>query len=130
VAIADTLGAAWAVAREGNREQGTGKGTGVAPRERDALFEIVADVCGIDWHELTDSARGSLNKAVAQLRAIGVDPDDVAYRAGNWPYDDIPLTPPALAKHWPSLSKEPKARLMKSTVSAIKRADRLEAEGR
>lgn len=102
----------------------------LAPRKRDALFEAVAEVCGIDWQNgVTKTSRGWLNKAVAELRPLHPDPDDVRFRAGNWPYD-VPLTPTALAKHWPALSKEPKPRLMKSTVSALKRADRLEAEGR
>lgn len=98
---------------EDSRLEGKGKdrkGT-IAPTERrDELFEVVAEVCDIDWHELTDSARGSLNKAVAQLRALHPDPDEVRRRAANWTYETR-LTPPALAKHWPELSKRfaPKA---------------------
>jgi hypothetical protein len=80
------------------------KGQHPAPRTRDALFEAVAEVCGIDWHDLTDSARGALNKAVAQLRGVQANPDEVHRRAAIWPYD-VPLTPPGLAKHWPQLSK-------------------------
>ena len=109
--------------RERNRE---GKGT-IAPRERDALFETVAEVCAIDWHDLTESSRGALNKAVAQIRGTGATPDDVIHRAANWPYD-VPLTPPGLAKHWPSLS-QPRAALKPSTVRQLSRAQRLEAEG-
>lgn len=116
------------VHREGKgREQGReGNGT-IAPRERDALFETVAEVCGIDWHELTPTARGALNKAVAQLRGISAEPQDVRARASNWPYD-VPLTPPGLAKHWPSLA-QPRATLKPSTVRQLSRAQRLEAEG-
>lgn len=109
------------------REQGReGKGT-IAPRERDALFETVAEVCGIDWHDLTETARGSLNKAVAQIRAVCQDPEEVRSRAANWSYD-VPLTPPGLAKHWPSLSQS-RATLKPSTVRQLSRAERLEAEG-
>jgi len=78
------------------------KPTPLAPRKRDAMFEAVCEACGIDWGELTDTARGSLNKAVAQIRAVCQDPDEVARRARNWPYE-TPLTPPSLAKHWPNL---------------------------
>lgn len=77
----------------------------LAPRaSRDALFEAVAEACDIDWHDLTPSARGALNKAVAQLKGVGATPDEVRRRASNWPYDVV-LTPPGLAKHWPRLGK-------------------------
>jgi len=109
--------------RERNRE---GKGT-IAPRERDALFETIAEVCGIDWHDLTDTARGSLNRAVAQIRAVCQDPTEVRSRASNWSYD-VPLTPPGLAKHWPSLA-QPRGAFKPSTVRQLTRAERLEAEG-
>lgn len=74
----------------------------LAPRKRDALFEAVAEVCGINRDELTPSGRGSLNKAVAMLRGVGATAADVTVRAGNWPYE-VPITPPGLAKHWPAL---------------------------
>jgi hypothetical protein len=70
---------------------------------RDELFEAVADACGIDWaNDLTKSARGSLVKAVKDLRAVGADPQEVRHRAGRWKYAAT-LTPSALAKHWPQL---------------------------
>lgn len=79
-----------------------------APR-RDELFEAVAEACGIDWHDLTRTARGSLNGAVGQLREVGATPDEVRRRAQHWPYD-VALTPPGLAKHWPALATvRPKA---------------------
>lgn len=74
----------------------------IAPRERDALFEAVAEACGINWAELTDSSRGALNKALAMLRGVDATPDEVRRRAASWPYE-VPLTPTGLAKHWPAL---------------------------
>lgn len=112
--------------KEGNRE---GKGMDIAPRNRDALFEVVAEVCGIDWHELTQTSRGALNKAVAQLRPLNPDPEDVRFRAGNWPYD-VPLTPTALAKHWPALSKLRVSKPRSGTSRALALADQLEGQGR
>lgn len=114
--------------RKGKEQGKEGKGKDIAPRPRDALFEVVAEVCGIDWHELTDTARGSLNKAVAQLRPLDPDPDDVRLRASHWPYD-VPLTPPALAKHWPALRKLHIAKPKDNTVTrALALADRAEGQ--
>lgn len=83
-----------------------GPKAGDKPRQNrppDPLFEAVCEATGIDWHELTSIARGSANKAVAELRGVGATPDEVRARAGRWPYDTR-LTPPALAKHWPQLA--------------------------
>jgi hypothetical protein len=81
-----------------------------APQEksakRDELFEAVAEACNIDWTNLTPSGRGPLNKAVAELRGIGVTPDQVGGRAAAYrkTYPDAPLTPMALTKHWAALT--------------------------
>lgn len=83
-----------------------------APRERqpDLLFEAVAEECGIDWRHLTRSARGALSKAVADLRSAGATPEEVPDRADAYRrlYERAVLTPPALAKHWPALSRAPR----------------------
>lgn len=73
---------------------------------RDELFESVADACGIDRDDLTRSARGAINAAVRDLRAVGALPLEVRRRAARWPYDAT-LTPSALAKHWPQLARTP-----------------------
>lgn len=114
------------VEREVERK-GKGKGNIALARSRDELFEVVAEVCGIDWGELTDTARGALNKAVAQLRALEASPEEIRRRAANWPYD-VPLTPPGLAKHWPALGT---ARASGSRPNAaLALAAQLRAEGR
>jgi hypothetical protein len=76
------------------------------PAKRDELFEAVAEACNIDWHNLTGSGRGAINKAVKELKDIGVTPDQVGGRATAYrkTYPDAPLTPSALAKHWASLT--------------------------
>lgn len=72
---------------------------------RDLLFEAVAYACGIDIGELTDTARGPLNRATGELRRIGVTPAAIPGRAEAYHriYPDTALTPMALVKHWPSL---------------------------
>jgi biotin operon repressor len=74
--------------------------------KRDELFEAVAEACNIDWHNLTGSGRGAINKAVKELKDIGVTPDQVGGRAAAYrkTYPDAPLTPSALAKHWAALT--------------------------
>jgi DNA-binding Lrp family transcriptional regulator len=76
------------------------------PAKRDELFEAVAEATGIDWKNLTSSGRGPLNKAVKELRDIGVTPDQVGPRATAYrkTYPDAPLTPMALTKHWAALT--------------------------
>ena len=73
--------------------------------KKDELFEAVATACGIDWTNLTQTGRGPINKAVKELRDIGVTPDQVGGRAAAYKktYPDAPLTPMALTKHWASL---------------------------
>jgi DNA-binding transcriptional ArsR family regulator len=81
-----------------------------APREtaakKDELFEAVAEACGIDWNNLTPSGRGPLNRAVKELKGIGVTADQVGGRAAAYrrTYPEAPLTPTALSKHWAALT--------------------------
>ena len=108
----------------GSREQGDGLvNTAPLPR-RDELFEAVAEVCGIDYHDLTDPGRGSLNKATSQIRAKCQDPDEARRRAANWQYD-VPMTPPTLAKHWAALGTS-KPRLSRQTNRLLALADDME----
>jgi len=46
------------------------------PRERDLSFEKLAEVCGVDITALTPTARGALNKALADIRSATDDLDD------------------------------------------------------
>jgi hypothetical protein len=76
-----------------------------AVRRRDPLFDAVAEACGIDPGELTPTARGAVNKALADLRSVGAVPEDVFDRADAYrkAYPRSTITPTALAKHWPQL---------------------------
>jgi hypothetical protein len=67
----------------------------------DPLWDAVMAACGVDGQP-TPSARGAYNRAVADLRSVGADPDDVTHRASNYRarFPDAALTPPALARHW------------------------------
>lgn len=90
-------------------------------RRRDDVFEAVATVCfGDDWQTgLTPTARGPLNRAVKELKAVGASPGDVVARAeayvrwlGQRP------TPPALVKHWPRLA-DPIQRLPRQELEVM-----------
>jgi hypothetical protein len=120
-------------------EQGGGAGSRevehVAPparlaKSRDELFEAVAEACGIDWHGLTASARGPINKAAGELRDAKVSPDEVRRRAQNWPslFDAVTtLTPTALVKYWGSLSSR-RVVASSSTTALMALADQMEAQ--
>lgn len=73
-------------------------------RKPDEVFEAVAEVCGIDWHELTPSSRSVLGKSVKDLKLVGATPEEILNRALIYKQRfGVALTPTALAKHWPSL---------------------------
>jgi hypothetical protein len=77
------------------------------PRERDILFETLAEVAGHDITRLTSSERGRLNKACKELKAAGADPEQIRAAARTWrvTYPTATLTPTALAAHWSTLNK-------------------------
>lgn len=77
-------------------------------RDVDEAFEALATACRIDIGELTDSSRGSLNRALSQIRKASPESNgdlaqEITSRARRWPYQ-VPVTPNGLAKHWPSLA--------------------------
>lgn len=75
-------------------------------RQRDLLFETVAEVCDWDISQLTKSARGALNRACSELRDMNPPPTEIRSRARRFAekFPGATLTPSALVKHWPSLS--------------------------
>jgi hypothetical protein len=92
-----------------DKEQKTA--TQSSARRVDELFEAMVEVCGINRTELTDAQRGSLNGALKQLRSVNADASEVRIRAQRY-REQMPqarLTPPALAKHWPTLGSQPLA---------------------
>jgi hypothetical protein len=79
------------------------------PVRRDDLCDAVVAACAIELREITPSARGALNHALAELRGIGADPAEVPRRAEAYraKFPGATLTPNALAKHWPTLAAPP-----------------------
>ena len=77
-------------------------------RQPDLIFDAVVRHCGYDPTAMTRSARGAVNKAVADLKAVNATPDQIAERArryaAKWP--ETSLTAPALAKHWSQLGQQ------------------------
>lgn len=86
------------------------EGSGKPARGPDPLFESIAEACGFDWRNgLGKAARGELNAALVDLKAMNAQPDDVPSRAAAYRkrYPDCAITPSALAKWWPSLGAPP-----------------------
>lgn len=81
----------------------------LALTRKDELFEAIALVCGTDWKHLTSSARGALNRATSEIRAVGGVAEEVPRRAAEYRarMPEMALTPSALAKWWPSLNGDP-----------------------
>ena len=92
-----------------------GVGVSVAPtkstRVPDELFEALVEACAIDASSLTQTGRGPLNKALAELRGAQATPDEIRQRARNYRmvFSDAALTPMALAKHWAQCARPPQA---------------------
>lgn len=76
-------------------------------RKADPVWDAVIESCGYDPKAMTTSARGAINKAVADIKAVGATPEQVAAKARAyvklWPTTS--LTAPALAKHWAQLGE-------------------------
>jgi len=77
-------------------------------KPQDHLFEAVCQVTSIDWHQLTDTGRGPVNRAVSELRKLDATPEDVTHRAINYAlrFETQP-TPMALTKHWAQCATPP-----------------------
>lgn len=94
------------------------------PRRVDPLFDALAEVCDINPAELTQSARGALNRALHDLRRVGATPEEIRIRSGRYTdrYQIATLTPTALAKHWPQLTEDRRASVTR--LNAVDRAKR------
>ena len=80
-------------------------------RARDELFEVLAEVCGYDWRDMTRSSRGRLNSALVELREVEAQPKDVRMAAQVYRtlYQGASLTPQALTANWPDLMRHVRA---------------------
>lgn len=81
------------------------------------LWDAVLLACKMDGSQMTDSARGALNKAVKQLKSVEATPREVLRRGVLYKsrFPNAALTPSALVKHWPELVPPPLA----STVTEL-----------
>lgn len=74
----------------------------------DLCFEALSSVCDMVIGDLTPSARGRLNRALAEIRKASpnVTPAEIRARgvayARKWPC--VTLSPSSLALHWPELA--------------------------
>lgn len=78
-------------------------------RKPDLIWDAVIEACGLDATQLTQSARGAINKTVQQLKQVNATPQDIHDRARQhltkWP--NVSLTPTSLAKNWAQLQAQP-----------------------
>jgi hypothetical protein len=90
---------------------GTSTRAAAKRRERNPLFDAVVAACEMDYDEMTPVQRRACGVAVAQLKAVNAQPDDVAWRAEVYrhKYRDAALTPHALANQWAALAQMPSA---------------------
>ena len=88
-------------------------------QQQDHLFDALLDVCGMEAGQLTPSARGSVNKALSDLRSVDASPDEVHTRARRYrvAFKNAALTPAVLSKHWASFAHEPASRDFVDTVT-------------
>ena len=108
-------------------------------RRTDSAFDALCQATGTNPAELTTSARGKLNKALAEIRGAWRGspddlPDEILIRATRYlsQFGDARITDVALAKHWGSLTPESE-RLQSGSVrkqaSTPNVVDRLRARG-
>jgi len=108
-------------------------------RRRDHAFDALCQATGTNPAELTSSARGKLNRALAEIRGAWQGtpeelPHEILVRAARYlaQFGDARITDVALAKHWGSLTPESEllqsgnVRKQASTPSVV---DRLRARG-
>lgn len=73
------------------------------------IWDALVIACGINSPDITTAMRGSLNKCVKELLTVGATPGEIAIRARRYviAMPQAQLTPPALTKHWATLSNGP-----------------------
>jgi hypothetical protein len=83
-----------------------------AARERNPLFDALAEATGQNAEQITKSAGGQIGKALAEIKAVSpeITAEQIKERAANYRThfkDDIAISPSALAKWW-GLCDKPK----------------------
>lgn len=76
-------------------------------RARDLIFEALSAIDGADLEDITKSARGRINKAKSEIKAVcpELSSELIMARASRYKrlHPDWPLTSSALASHWAEL---------------------------
>jgi hypothetical protein len=107
--------------------EGKGSGRerkGIAPRERDALFDALAETTGRDPTGMTRREATACATALADIRRATPDlaPDEIRRRAANY-RQHMPhatLTPSALANHWSLCAASPRDRTADAAADVIR----------
>jgi hypothetical protein len=102
---------------------GQGEGKTQTPSDAEEIRAAVLAAVGVDPAELTASATGALNKALAQLRAVRATPEEVRRRAALWPerFPSATLTATGLAKQWAVLGGQPPPRTTRASPPPAER---------
>jgi hypothetical protein len=81
----------------------------VSDRPADEVWDAVMAACRVDTRQVTDSARGGYNRAVASLKAAGATSTEIHRRASIYriTFPSAALTPLALSKQWAMCASEP-----------------------
>lgn len=78
-----------------------------AKQERDAMWDAVIEICGIDAAHMTASARADIGKTVKELIAAGASPAQVRVASDAWrrkhDLDDVSVH--SLRNRWPEMVK-------------------------
>ena len=84
---------------------GFAKTTAVKVKERDPLFDVMAEATGHDLIKLTEMGGKTVGIATSQVRKLDADPAEVWQKAELYrsQHPTWELTPMALAKHWATL---------------------------
>lgn len=90
---------------------------------RDLVWEALVAVCGMDPASITKTARGQLNRACSELKAVGATPDDIAERAAVYRqvFAGMSLTASALVKHWPQLATAARPKVLSASAQSAMR---------
>jgi hypothetical protein len=100
---------------EASSLEGKGReGNTIAPkaaRERNPLFDALAEATGQNAEQITKSAGGQIGKALAEIKAVSpeITVEQIKERAANYRthFADVSISPSALAKWW-GLCDKPK----------------------
>ncbi len=90
---------------QGKGREGKGKDIVASPRERNPLFDTLAESCNMNPSQLTGTEGGRIGKALADIKKASphVTPEEIRSRAAKYaevmPKGSL-LTPTALAGNW------------------------------